>query len=130
MKQATRVGRMKALIVDDSKAARMLMSRMLKSLGFDVVEAANGQEGLDRLQECEDISFVVLDWIMPVMGGLEFIRELRSQARYGSLPVLMVTTQTKRDGVVEALEAGVDEYLMKPFDVHAVRQKLELLNLV
>lgn len=115
--------------MDDSRAMRMILSRTLVESGFEVLQAANGREALDRM-ECEGDSFqlVLVDWNMPELTGLDFVREVRSQPRFHAVRLLMVTTETEIEQMTRALEAGADEYLMKPFTAEAVRDKLRLLG--
>jgi two-component system chemotaxis response regulator CheY len=121
---------MKGLLVDDSRTARILIGGWLKELGLTVVEGSNGREALDRLEEEPDISVAFVDWNMPVMDGLAFVRAVRANPAHANLRLLMVTVETGIESVSEALDAGADEYLMKPFDKDAIRQKLELLGLL
>jgi two-component system chemotaxis response regulator CheY len=119
---------MKALIVDDSRAIRTVIRRTLAGLGYDVYEAGHGQEGLERLEEHPDIGLILVDWNMPVMDGLEFVRAIRKQPGTARLPLLMVTSETEMRQMVRALAAGANEYLMKPFDAAALEDKLQLLG--
>jgi two-component system chemotaxis response regulator CheY len=117
-----------ALIIDDSRAMRMILAQTLKQLGFQILEAANGQEGLDRLREHGTPQVVLVDWNMPVMNGYEFVRAVRSEAAWANLPIVMVTTETELPQVGSALEAGVNEYVMKPFTRETIQEKLSLLG--
>jgi two-component system chemotaxis response regulator CheY len=121
---------MHALVVDDSSTIRMILKEFLKKLGFEVSEAGNGQEALDRLKGMGKADLVLVDWNMPVMDGVSFVRAVRAQPGYASLPLLMVTTNTELSQVSTALEAGANEYIMKPFTREMVREKLELLGLL
>lgn len=120
---------MRALIVDDSSAMRRILSRMLEGLGFEVTEAENGSEGLRRLEQSGPSDLALVDWNMPVMNGIEFVQKVRSDAKYGDMRVMMVTTETGTDEMVTALEAGADEYVMKPFTQTELVSKLDLLGL-
>ena len=120
---------MHALVVDDSHAIRMILTAYLKKLGFEVTAAVNGREALDRLQGMEKADVVLVDWNMPEMDGLSFVRAVRADVDYATLPVMMVTTNTELEHVSEALEAGANEYIMKPFTADMIREKLELLGL-
>lgn len=120
---------MKALIVDDSRAVRLLISRILGELGFATFEAENGREALDELERSGRMDLVVVDWNMPVMDGYAFVCAVRSSEKYQGMPLLMVTTETEMDRVVRALEAGVTEYLMKPFSREDMCSKLDILGL-
>ncbi len=118
-----------ALVVDDSRAMRMILSRIMRELGFETYEAENGQEALELLQQVGSIDLALVDWNMPVMNGLEFILAVRSNPRYADTRILMVTSETDLGNVTEALAAGADEYAMKPFDRSMIMDKLELVGL-
>jgi len=121
----------KAMVVDDSRAIRMILSRTLGELGYEVCQAPNGEEALSLIdRENGSVSLVLVDWNMPEMNGLEFIRHLRADARYASVPLMMVTTETEVPQMVAALEAGANEYLMKPFTRDMVADKLRLLGVI
>jgi two-component system, chemotaxis family, chemotaxis protein CheY len=119
---------MRALVLDDSKTTRMILRRMFQQIGFEVSEAEDGAQGLKSIQEAGKPDFVTVDWDMPVMDGLAFVRAVR--AEYPSLPVLMVTAANDLGHVAAALEAGANEYLMKPFTEEMIREKLELLGVL
>jgi two-component system chemotaxis response regulator CheY len=121
---------MHALIVDDSTTMRMILRAHLKKLGFEVTEAINGRDALDRLKAMVTADLVMVDWNMPEMDGLDFVRAVRTEAVYASLPMMMVTTNTDRSHVQQALEAGANEYIMKPFTADMIREKLDLLGLL
>lgn len=121
---------MRALIVDDSKTMRRLVGRVVKENGFDVVlEAENGQEALVRLRACVDAPFALalVDWNMPVMDGLSFVRSARAEG-FSDLPIIMITTENSLEYMTRAMEAGANEYLMKPFTKESLRDKLALLG--
>lgn len=123
---------MQAIVVDDSRAMRMLMGRLLKDIGFTVDEAGDGSEALDRLRErlvAEPVQLALVDWNMPEMSGIELVEAVRADPAFASLRIVMVTTETELSQVTRALEAGADEYLMKPFTRDDVIGKLELLGL-
>lgn len=119
----------KALIVDDSTATRFILAKMLREIGYDSVQAEDGQKALDALKANESVSFALVDWNMPVMNGLEFITELRKNPQYSAMKVVMVTTETEMMQVVRAIEAGANEYLMKPFTKDMVVDKLKIMGL-
>jgi two-component system, chemotaxis family, chemotaxis protein CheY len=121
---------MHALIVDDSTTMRMILKAHLKKLGFEVTEAINGIDALDRLKAMATADLVMVDWNMPEMDGLAFIRAVRTEVAYAALPMMMVTTNTDRSHVAEALDAGANEYIMKPFTRDMIREKLEILGLL
>jgi len=119
---------MRALVIDDSRTVRAIIRQTLGEVGMDVVEAGNGREGLDRLRDAGDVGVVLVDWNMPVMNGLEFIRAVRAERSYDSVRIMMVTTETEQDQVIRALQAGANEYLMKPFTKDVLVAKLSLLD--
>lgn len=120
---------MRALIVDDSRAMRTILKRMLAELGHDSVEAAHGAEALARLQEVGPLDVALVDWNMPEMNGFEFVKAVRSDNRYGAMPLVMVTTESDQKDVLAALEAGANEYVMKPFSKEVMQEKLALLGI-
>ena len=120
----------KALVVDDSRAMRLIVAGTLRDLGFEILEAANGQEALDQLGRDPSIELILCDWNMPVMNGLDFIRQLRSDGRFSSSLVVMVTTETETEQMIRALDAGANEYVMKPFTRETIEEKLRLLGAV
>ncbi len=117
----------KALVVDDSRAVRMILGKILREIGFEVCEAANGREGLDVFEkERESVTLVLADWNMPEMNGMELLVELRKDPSLAGLPIVMVTTETEMDQMVAALAAGANEYVMKPFNKEILVEKLQL----
>jgi two-component system, chemotaxis family, chemotaxis protein CheY len=121
----------KAMVVDDSKAIRMILSKTLGEMGYEVCEASNGRAALTAFeQESAQISLVLVDWNMPQMNGLDFVKQVRSDPRYASVVLMMVTTETEIDQMVKALEAGANEYVMKPFTKEIIAEKLRLLGVV
>lgn len=120
---------MRALVVDDSRATRRVVGDILRALGYDVTEAENGRHGLEQLQAHGAPDVVLVDWNMPEMNGLEFIKAVRNQNEYADLPLMMVTTETEMQRMALAFMAGVNEYVMKPFDREMIREKLELLGI-
>jgi len=121
---------MRALIVDDSRAMRAIIAKILRELGAEVVEAGNGREGLERLAAVAGaVDVVLVDWNMPVMDGISFVREVRARREYDAIPLLMVTTESDVHHVTSALDAGANEYVMKPFDRLALLSKLEAVGL-
>lgn len=121
----------KALVVDDSRAMRSILSKILAKLGFEVLQAGDGKEALATLaHESSAVELVLSDWNMPEMNGLEFVKAMRAEPRYACVPVVMVTTETHIEQMVVALEAGADEYIMKPFTAEMVEDKLRMLQVV
>ena len=121
---------MLALVIDDSKTTRMILRRMLKELGFEVEEAENGQEALAQLESSPLPNIALVDWNMPIMDGYQFVKSVRSKAKFNKLLLMMVTTETELDRLTAAIEAGVDEYVMKPFTKEVIEEKFEILGLV
>ena len=120
---------MLALVIDDSRAVRMIIGKILRDAGIDVVEAGNGREGLERMVENPDVELVLVDWNMPVMNGLEYIRAVRSQREHDAVRIMMVTSEAEQEQVLRALDAGANEYLMKPFSKEVLIAKLSLLDI-
>ena len=120
----------KALVVDDSRAMRMILTKTLKELGYEVCEAANGREALEVIEaEKSAVSLVLADWNMPEINGLDLLKRLRQNPELSSLVVVMVTTETELDQMVAALEAGANEYVMKPFTREILVEKLEMVGI-
>lgn len=120
---------MRALIVDDSRFVRGFLRSLLEEKGIECAEAGDGQAGLDQLHGKENFDLVLIDWNMPVMDGLEMLKTLRAEG-FGAMKVMMVTTEAENDYILRALDAGADEYLMKPFDDEALTEKLAMLGVV
>lgn len=120
---------MQALVVDDSKAMRMIIGRTLKGLGYEVVEACHGLDALERLKDSGTFDVALVDWNMPEMNGYEFICAVRTDPIYNDMLLMMVTTEAEMSQVVKALEAGANEYIMKPFTKEMIQEKLQLLGL-
>jgi two-component system chemotaxis response regulator CheY len=118
---------MQALVVDDSRAMRMVLSRMLTGLDFEVQDAPDGPTALDLVRAGPPFDLVMVDWHMPQMEGIEVVAGLRALGFAGR--IVMVTTETEMAQMARALDAGADEYLMKPFTAEAVTEKLRLLDL-
>jgi two-component system chemotaxis response regulator CheY len=119
---------MQALVIDDSRAVRMLIGKILREQGFQVCDAGHGQEGLERLQENPEIGLVLVDWNMPVMDGLEFIQAVRRVRTWDAVRIVMVTTETESEQVQRAITAGANEYVMKPFTPEVLVAKLSMLG--
>ena len=116
---------LKILAVDDSPTMRRIIINTLKRAGYnDVVEATDGKDAIAKLK-VEQITFVITDWNMPEMDGLEFVNTVRASAEFKGLPILMVTTRSVKDDIVEALKAGVNNYIVKPFTPETLKQKIE-----
>ena len=121
---------MRALVIDDSKAVRSIIGKIMRELGFgEVVEAGNGLEALERLKEKGKPQIALVDWNMPEMNGYDFVCAVRADSAYDDVPLMMVTTETEMAQVITALEAGANEYVMKPFTKDVLREKLIILGL-
>lgn len=115
---------MKFLVVDDSVTMRRIVVNSLQRIGFnDTVEAGDGHEALQKLDG--SIQFVITDWNMPNMSGIEFTRALRAKPECASVPVLMVTTRSVREDIMAAIEAGVNNYIVKPFTPQVLKDKID-----
>lgn len=121
---------MRALVVDDSSTMRSILRLTLRGAGFEVIEAGNGAEALDRLEKCGSVDLALVDWNMPKMNGYEFLCAARTNRGYDGTKIVMVTTETEIVQVKAALEHGANEYIMKPFTKDAVIEKLELMGLL
>jgi two-component system chemotaxis response regulator CheY len=102
---------------------------MLEERGIECKEAGDGQAGLDHIHAGVPFELALVDWNMPVMDGLEMLKQLRAEG-FGEMKVMMVTTEAENDFILRALDAGADEYLMKPFDDEALSEKLAMLGFV
>jgi two-component system chemotaxis response regulator CheY len=120
---------MRALIVDDSRFVRGLLRRLLEERGIECEEATDGRAGLEQLRAGDSFDLALVDWNMPVMNGLEMLKQMRAEG-FAEVKVMMVTTEAENDFILRALDAGADEYLMKPFDDEALSEKLAMLGLV
>lgn len=119
---------MKAMIVDDSRATRTILRRALVEQGFEVSEAGDGRQAIDELDRSGPVDIALVDWNMPVMTGYELIREIRGRRALDRMAIMMVTTETEASQVQLALDAGANEYVMKPFTADVLREKLLLLG--
>lgn len=118
---------MRALVIDDSRAMRMILRNVLAELGHEAVEAANGREGLEALRSGGPFPLALVDWNMPEMNGYEFVKAVRAERANDSMKIVMVTTEIETSQVCKALEAGANEYVMKPFTKDVLKDKLNLL---
>ncbi len=116
---------MKILIVDDFGTMRRIIKNLLRDLGFNnTAEADDGQTALPMLQSTH-FDFVVTDWNMPGMTGIDLLKAIRSNPKLASVPVLMVTAEAKREQIIEAAQAGVNGYVVKPFTAQVLKEKIE-----
>lgn len=120
---------MRALIVDDSRFVRDYLRGLLEEKGIECEEAADGRVGLSQLHEGDPFDLALVDWNMPVMDGLNMLKSMRAEG-YDDVKVMMVTTEAEDDFILRSLDAGADEYLMKPFDNEALTEKLAMLGIV
>jgi two-component system chemotaxis response regulator CheY len=120
---------MRALVVDDSSAMRAVLSMTLKRRGFEILQAKDGFEALTVLSGSGPVDLILIDWNMPGMNGLDLLRRLRQEMAYAGTQVLMVTTETGMDQMADAIAAGANEYIMKPFTADIVFDKLQMLGL-
>ncbi len=118
---------MRALVVDDSRAMRGILKRGLAERGYEVREAADGQLALDCLAEGYQPELAMVDWNMPNLNGLEFVIKVRQNPAFAAMKIVMVTTEVEQHQMMKALDAGANEYLMKPFTPEALQEKLEFL---
>lgn len=119
----------RALVVDDSRAMRSILSAIVEGLGYRVEQASDGRDGLARVEVDADFELALVDWNMPEMDGLQFVIAARERPELDGMRIVMVTTETEADRVVEALEAGADEYIMKPFDRDMLLAKLAMVGI-
>ena len=116
---------LKVLVVDDMMSMRNIVKRALLSIGYrDIHDASNGEEALEKIKS-GGFGLVLSDWNMPVMSGLELLRTIRADSAFQTLPVLMITAEVKMENIMEAIQAGVSDYLVKPFSEQALQEKLE-----
>lgn len=120
---------MKVLVVDDSKVTRGMIGRILREFGFEIIEASNGLEALEKVR-IERPELALVDWNMPEMNGYEFIKAVRSDPEYDYMKIMMVTTESDIDQMTAALEAGANEYTMKPFTKEIITEKLAILGVI
>lgn len=117
---------MKFLVVDDSITMRRIIINALQRIGYnDAIEASDGKEALAKFDG--SIGFVITDWNMPAMSGIEFARAVRATPAGASVPILMVTTRGAREDIVSAVEAGVNNYILKPFTPSVLKEKIDRL---
>jgi two-component system chemotaxis response regulator CheY len=121
---------MRALVIDDSRAVRIIIGNILREIGMEVFEAGNGLEALEQLKCRPEIELMLVDWNMPEMNGYELLRAVRAQRAYDRVRILMVTSEAQSEQVIKALSAGANEYLMKPFNRDVLVAKLSLLDVL
>jgi len=117
---------LKFLVVDDSVTMRRIVINSLATLNFkNYVEASDGNEALIKLEENPDINFVITDWNMPTMTGLDLVKAIRASEKFNHLAILMVTTRGLKEDIIEALKSGVNNYILKPFTPQVLKEKIE-----
>jgi len=121
---------MRALIVDDSKTVRMILGRSLREMGFEVLEAGDGKEAIERLYHGESVDVMLVDWNMPVMNGYDLLCAVRANVLLSHIQIMMVTTESSLEQVQKALSAGANEYLMKPFTKEHLHEKLMIMGVI
>ena len=121
---------MHALVVDDSRAMRSILARLMTGLGFEVSQAGDGAEALSVIDGGVRPDVVLVDWNMPVMDGLTFIKTVLARDDLRDISLMMVTTESEQAQIVRALAAGAHEYVIKPFSDEVIAEKLALLGLV
>jgi len=120
--------KVRVLTVDDFPTMRRIVKNLLKQLGFENIdEAENGEDALKKLRSAE-YGLVVSDWNMPVMEGIELLKNVRSDPQLKDIPFLMVTAEAEKEKVIEAIKAGVDNYIIKPFTGEVLKEKLEKID--
>lgn len=119
---------MRALVIDDSRAMRSILTAILSEIGFEVVQVGDAEAALALLQHDNAFDLALVDWNLPAMSGLDFVREVQASSDVDDLRLMMVTTETELERVSQALDAGADEYIMKPFDKEMLLEKLVLLG--
>jgi len=119
----------RTLVVDDSRVIRTIVGRALVELGFQPIEASNGRDGLERLKQGELPAVVMVDWNMPEMNGIEMVKAVRANPEWKDVRLVMITSENEIERVQTALEAGADEYIMKPFTKEMIQEKLEILGI-
>ena len=119
---------MRALVIDDSGAMRSILRQYMRELQYEVVEARDGREALERCEQTPNFDIALVDWNMPVMNGLEFVQALRARKEYDSMKLMMVTTENDAAHIEKALSAGANEFVMKPFTYEVLEEKMALLN--
>ena len=119
---------MRALVLDDSRAMRTILKGILTEVGFEVQEAPSVHDALAVLSGSAEFDLALVDWNLPDVEGIEFVRQVRAQRKFDRVRLMMVTTETETAQVASAIRAGANEYIMKPFSKQAVAEKLMLMG--
>ena len=120
---------MKILVVEDLLIMRRVIVNALNALGYEEVFAADGGDTALEIMEEENIEFLVTDWLMPGMDGIELVKHVRNNPKYQNLPIIMLTSMTDKNNVREALNAKVDDYVIKPFTIETLKLKIMTLKM-
>jgi len=120
----------RAIVIDDSRAIRTILGNMLREMGFEVGEAVNGRDAMMHLKASDPPDLAMLDWNMPEMNGFDLLVRVRANRAFDPMKIVMVTTETETSQMIKALEAGANEYVMKPFTKEVIREKLRLLGII
>ncbi len=119
----------KALVIDDSQAVRTLLGCLLETLNFQITEAGDGREALQRLKTLGPFDLALVDIHMPEMNGIEFVQAVRADRTYNDTRLMMVTTESDKSQISKAMQAGANEYVMKPFTKQMIQDKLAILGI-
>lgn len=115
---------MRVLVVDDFQTMRRIIVNLLRQLGFNnVIEAQDGKAALDRVR-AEKVDLIISDWNMPIMTGIDFLKEVRKDEKLKTTPFIMVTAEGKKENVIAAVQAGVNNYIVKPFNAATLKEKM------
>lgn len=120
---------MRCLIVDDSRAMRIILKKIMTDLGFTISEASHGREALERLNELQTVDVALVDWNMPEMDGLEFVKAVRADHSWADVKIMMVSAENDMVKIARALMVGADEYAMKPVTKEILVEKLEVMGI-
>jgi two-component system chemotaxis response regulator CheY len=119
---------MRILIVDDFANMRLVMRKTLVALGFsNIIEAAGGEDAVRKIEAGEEFDFIISDWNMPHMTGLELLKYVRGADKINKTPFLMITAEAKRENIIDAAKAGVSQYIVKPFTTESLQEKIETI---
>lgn len=119
---------MKVLVVDDSKTMRVIVSRIIKELGYEVGEASNGKEAIDILKSDQSYTLVMADWNMPEMNGYDMVLNIKNDETLKKIPIIMVTTENEISNVQKAIEAGASDFITKPFKKETIQEKISKIT--
>jgi two-component system chemotaxis response regulator CheY len=127
---------MKVIVADDSRMIRNIIDKTISSIGYEAIHATNGQEVLDLLEtRSNEIELVLLDWNMPVLNGIDVLKSMQISGQYGNIPVLMISTESEEQNIMQVIEAGACGYLSKPFSsdrlistIHYVLEKKDKMK--